>query len=157
LPLVLHPALSGAQVPPLHTPPQHSPSTLHAPPSDVHWLPEHLKPTHENEQQSGPTEQSSFAIKQPPAPGAWTHVIVVGSHMPVQHSSFVAHAVPVAVHSGPCSAHAPEFGSQMLLQQSSFAAQGPATSEHLFPLPPQPTTTNTDTTNASVLMIRSYQ
>lgn len=67
LPDVLHAVLSGAQVPLLHTPPQHSPSLLHEPLSAVHCLSEHLKSTHEYEQQSGPEPQSSPAMTQAPA------------------------------------------------------------------------------------------
>jgi hypothetical protein len=53
-PEVLQLGLSGAHVPPLQIPLQHSLSPLHAALSDVHWSPAHPPLTHENEQQSGP-------------------------------------------------------------------------------------------------------
>src|SRR5512143_4144668 len=67
LPEVLHAAFSGAQVPPVQMPEQHSPSLPHDWLSLVHWLPEHLKSTHENEQQSGPVEHWSPDISHWPA------------------------------------------------------------------------------------------
>jgi hypothetical protein len=98
LPDVLHAGLSGVHVPLPHSPPQHSPLELHDVPSDLHWLPEHWKFTHANEQQSGPTEQFLPAARHCPA--TWTHSPTVGSQLPVQHSLSVVQAVPVSVHDG---------------------------------------------------------
>jgi hypothetical protein len=77
LPEVLHSGLSGTHCPSVQTPEQHSPSWSQAWLSDVHWSPEHLKSTHENEQQSGPTEQS---------PPDSTHVPGSRAHVPVNSS-----------------------------------------------------------------------
>jgi hypothetical protein len=63
LPEVLHDGFSAAQVPFEHTPPQHSPSLAHVAPSLMHCVLEHLKSTHENEQQSGPEPHSSPAMR----------------------------------------------------------------------------------------------
>ena len=54
LPDVWQAVLSGAQVPPVQAPEQHSLPLVQAWPSEVHWSPEHLKSTQANEQQSGP-------------------------------------------------------------------------------------------------------
>jgi hypothetical protein len=52
LPSVLQVALSGAHVPLVHVPPQHSPSLVQAPLSDTHWVAEQMLPTQLSVQQS---------------------------------------------------------------------------------------------------------
>ncbi len=102
LPEVLQDGLSGMHVPELpQTPPQHWSFAVHAAPSDLHWLPEHWKLTHENEQQSGPTEQLAPEARHLPATCA--HNPTRESQLPVQHSLSVVHAVPVSVHAAEVS------------------------------------------------------
>jgi hypothetical protein len=83
LPSVLQVALSAVQVWLLpQTPPQHSASVVHAPLSDVHWVPEHTLLTQLTEQQSvgalhdelAEPHVVGFAVQAP-----------VGSQMPEQH------------------------------------------------------------------------
>jgi hypothetical protein len=98
LPSVLHAALSAAHVPLVHEPPQHSPSCVHEPPSDVHWFAEHEPPMQLT------VQQSVFAAHAWPADA---HVVVFTvhapfeSHMPEQHVAPVVHAVPNTPHAGP--------------------------------------------------------
>jgi hypothetical protein len=76
LPAVLHSGFSAAHEPLLQTPEQHSPSLSHDAASLVHCVLEHLKSTHENEQQSGPDPQGSSAMRHSPATRAQSPVVV---------------------------------------------------------------------------------
>lgn len=106
LPSVLQLALSGAHVPPLHEPPQHSPSALHDAPSAVHWWSEHTLPMQLTEQQSVFAEHDVPAM--PHTVGFAEHA-PCGSQVPEQQVSPAVHAVPNTPHGCAASAPLPDF------------------------------------------------
>jgi hypothetical protein len=96
LPAVLHEVLSGVHVP-LHLPPQHCASLVHAELSERHACPLHWPPTHESEQHwSGDVHAEPDASQltgEPPR-----HVCFVGSHCAEQQSASPVHAAPFTPH-----------------------------------------------------------
>jgi hypothetical protein len=90
LPLVLQVVLSGVHVP-LHLPPQHSASLVHAVLSERQACPLHLPPTQESEQHCSAEVHAAPDTSQltgvPPR-----HVCLVGSHREEQQSASAVHA-----------------------------------------------------------------
>jgi hypothetical protein len=68
LPVVLHVTLSGAQVPFVHCPPQHSALAVHVWPSAVHAVALHFPVTQLPVQQSVPAAHVAPATAQAPVP-----------------------------------------------------------------------------------------
>jgi hypothetical protein len=94
LPLVLQVVLSGVHVP-LHLPPQHSASLVHAALSERQAWPLHLPPTQESEQHcSGEVHAAPDTSQLAGVPPR--HVCLVGSHMDEQQSVSALHAEPSA-------------------------------------------------------------
>jgi len=95
LPSVLHVVLSGVQVLFWHEPPQHSPSCVHAPLSDTHWVAAQTLPM------QLPRQQSVFAEHDAPA---IEHVAELAAHAPCG-SQIVEQQSPPPVHAAPNTPH----------------------------------------------------
>ena len=143
LPAVLQAVLSGAQLPSVHVPPQHSPSDEHSPLSDTQISSVHLpSASHWKLQQSGPAEQLSPVPAHVPTTDA--QVSLLGSHTPEQHSVLCTHVSPTAVQVGkPGSVPGSVLGSPPLAGASPPAAElpevpSPPSAALLPPLPELP-------------------
>jgi hypothetical protein len=97
LPAVLHAVFSGVHVPDVQRPPQHSPSAVQFPPSEMHADALQAPLTQLTLQQSGPALHDAPEGRHT---ATVVHTCVVPSHVPEQQSPESVHAVPAPRHPG---------------------------------------------------------
>jgi len=99
LPAVLQELLSAAQAPAVQTPPQHAPLSVHACPSEAHWVPLQTPLTQLSD------AQSVLALQFPPAttglPNVDWQTCVAVSHAPEQQVLSFTHDSPAVPHVEP--------------------------------------------------------